>query len=251
MDTATTRIQLENILKMQDCIPDVIASIMGISGMSYDPVSAGGSLALDEPGIKAVTRTQGIEAITTPLVELCHEWARVRGHQLTSQDLTSPARWLHGQTAWASTNYAGWRDAQQTISETHNRLGNICGWGPDRSDRMCPHCMIDKELKNLGANHVRIQRWPTDDGNPDLWTCPNCARAWIITPEHDGLADSERALLAEQHVLMRQTEAARILGIDRRLINKWITRGHLTTEAGKIWLDETHQLTRRAQPAAA
>ena len=39
MDTATTRLQLENILKMQACVPDVLASIMGISGMSYDPVS--------------------------------------------------------------------------------------------------------------------------------------------------------------------------------------------------------------------
>ena len=31
MDTATTQLQLENILKMQACVPDVLASIMGIS----------------------------------------------------------------------------------------------------------------------------------------------------------------------------------------------------------------------------
>ena len=189
--------------------------------------------------------------MTAPLVELCFEWARVRGHKLTPADLASPARWLHGQTGWASTTYAGWRDAQQTISEVHGKLGNVCGWGPDRSDRMCPHCMIDQQLKKLGANHVHIQRWPSDDGNPDLWTCPNCARAWIITPEHDGLADSERALLAEQHVLMRQSEAARILGVDRRLIHKWIERGHLEVEGGKIYLDHAHHLTMRAQPIAA
>lgn len=251
MDTATTRLQLENILKMQACVPDVLASIMGISGMSYDPVSSSSSPAMDEPGIKAVSRTDGIKSIIAPLTELCHEWARVRGHKLTPADLASPARWLHGQTGWASTTYAGWRDAQQTISEVHGKLGNIAGWGPDRSDRMCPHCLIDKQLKKLGANHVRIQRWPTDDGNPDLWTCPNCSRAWIITPGHDGLADSERALLAEQHVLVKQSEAARILNIDRRLIHKWIERGHLEAEHGKVWLDETYHLTMRAQPVAA
>ena len=251
MDTATTRLQLENILKMQAVVPDVLASIMGISGMSYDPVSGSGSLAMDEPGIRAVSRTEGVESMTAPLVDICFEWARVRGHKLTAQDLASPARWIHGQLGWASANFAGFKDGQRVISEVHGKLGNVCGWGPDRSDRMCPHCMIDKTLKKLGANHVHIQRWPSDDGNPDLWTCPNCSRAWIITPEHDGLADSERALLAEQHVLMRQSEAARILGIDRRLIHKWIERGHLEVEGGKIYLDHAHHLTMRAQPIAA
>ena len=251
METATTRLQLENILKMQACIPDVLASIMGISGMSYDPVSGSGTLAMEEPGIRAVSRTQGVESMTAPLVELCFEWARVRGHKLTAQDLASPARWLYGQLGWASANFAGFKDGQQVISEVHGKLGNITGWGPDRSDRMCPHCMLDKTLKKLGANHVRIVRWPSDDGNPDLWTCPQCHRAWIITPEHDGLADSERALLAEQHVLMRQSEAARILGIDRRRIHKWIERGHLEVEGGKIYLDHAHHLTMRAQPIAA
>ena len=251
MDTATTQLQLENILKMQTCVPDVLASIMGISGMSYDPVSGSGTLAMEEPGIRAVSRTEGVESMTAPLVDLCHEWARVRGHKLTDQDLASPARWLHGQLGWAAANYAGFKDGQQVISEVHGKLGNVTGWGPDRSDRMCPHCMIDQQLKKIGANHVRIQRWPSDDGNPDLWTCPNCSRAWIITPDHDGLADSERALLAEQHVLMRQSEAARILGIDRRRIHKWIERGHLEVEGGKIYLDHAHHLTMRAQPIAA
>ena len=251
METATTRLQLENILKMQACVPDVLASIMGISGMSYDPVSGSGTLAMEEPGIRAVSRTQGVESMTAPLVELCFEWARVRGHKLTTQDLASPARWLYGQLGWASANFAGFKDGQRVISEVHGKLGNITGWGPDRSDRMCPHCMLDKTLKKLGANHVRIVRWPSDDGNPDLWTCPNCSRAWIITEHHDGLADSERALLAEQHVLMRQSEAARILGIDRRRIHKWIERGHLEVEGGKIYLDHAHHLTMRAQPIAA
>ena len=251
MDAATTRLQLENILKMQACVPDVLASIMGISGMSYDPVSGSGTLAMEEPGIRAVSRSEGVEGITAPLVDICFEWARVRGHKLTDQDLASPARWLYGQLGWAAANYAGFKDGQRVISEVHGKLGNITGWGPDRSDRMCPHCMLDKELKKLGANHVRIVRWPSDDGNPDLWTCPNCSRAWIITPEHDGLADSERALLAEQHVLIRQSEAARILGVDRRLIHKWIARGHLEVEGGKIYLDHAHHLTMRAQPIAA
>ena len=251
MDTATTQLQLENILKMQACVPDVLASIMGISGMSYDPVSGSGTLAMEEPGIRAVSRSEGLNNMAEPLLELMSEWAGVQGYEPTKQDKDNPARWLYGQLGWASANFAGFKDGQQVISEVHGKLGNITGWGPDRSDRMCPHCMLDKALKKLGANHVRIVRWPSDDGNPDLWTCPNCSRAWIITPEHDGLADSERALLAEQHVLMRQSEAARILGVDRRLIHKWIERGHLEVEGGKIYLDHAHHLTMRAQPIAA
>lgn len=251
MDTATTRLQLENILKMQACVPDVLASIMGISGVSYDPVSGSGTLAMEEPGIRAVSRSEGVEGITAPLVDICFEWARVRGHKLTDQDLASPARWLHGQLGWAAADYAGFKDGQQVISEVHGKLGNVCGWGPDRSDRMCPHCMIDKELKNLGANHVRIVRWPTDQGNPDLWSCPQCNRAWIITEHHDGLADSERALLAEQHVLVKQSEAAHIIGVTRACINNWIARGHLTINDGKVWLDETHALLTRAPARAA
>lgn len=250
MDTATTQLQLENILKMQKCVPDVLASIMGISGMSYAPVSGSGTLTMEEPGIRAVSRTQGVESMTAPLVELCFEWARVRGHKLTTQDLASPARWLYGQLGWASANFAGFKDGQQVISEVHGKLGNITGWGPDRSDRMCPHCMLDKTLKKLGANHVRIVRWPSDDGNPDLWSCPQCARAWIITPEHDGLADSERALLAEQHVLMRQSEAARILGVDRRRIHDWTTRGRLDVHDGKVYLDDTRTLAMQLPRAA-
>ncbi len=248
MDTATTRLQLENILKMQACIPDVIASIMGISGMSYDPVSGSGTLAMEEPGIRAVSRSEGVEGITAPLVELCFEWARVRGHKLTTQDLASPARWLYGQLGWASANFAGFKDGQQVISEVHGKLGNITGWGPDRSDRMCPHCMLDKTLKKLGADHIHIHRWPSDDGNPDLWTCPTCSRAWIITENHDGLADSEREVLSTQHILVTQSTAARILGINRKTIHSWIARGHLATHNNKIYIDEASTL---APPATA
>ncbi len=242
MDTATTRLQLENILKMQACVPDVLASIMGISGMSYYPVSGSGTLAMEEPGIRAVSRTQGVESMTAPLVELCFEWARVRGHKLTTQDLASPARWLYGQLGWASANFAGFKDCQQVISEVHGKLGNITGWGPDRSDRMCPHCMLDKTLKKLGANHVHIHRWPSDDGNPDLWTCPTCHHAWIITDTHAGLADSDRAALSPQHTLVTHAQAAHITGTTRQRIHNWIARGHLTTHNGRVYLDHVTQL---------
>ena len=70
-----------------------------------------------------------------------------------------------------------------------------------------------------------------------------------MTEHHDGLADSERALLAEQHVLMRPSQAARILGIDRRRIHDWTTRGRLTMNGGKVYIDETHTLATQL-PAA-
>ena len=236
MDTSQ---QLAEIATRARLIPDVLSSIMGISGIAYGPVSTSATLSLDGPSERALSRAQGVQSILDPLIDLVHEWAGVRGETVTRSMTGQPATWLHGQCAWAEKHYPGWRDAQHIISTVHHKIACMTGYGPDRSERRCPH----------DATH--IERWPTSHGNPDLWTCPNCSRAWIITPEHDGLADSERALLAEQHVLMRQSEAARILGVDRRLIHKWIERGHLEVEGGKIYLDHAHHLTMRAQPLAA
>ncbi len=247
MDTTQ---QLAEIATRACLIPDVLSSIMGISGITYGPVSTSATLSLDGPSERALSRAQGVQSILDPLVDLVHEWAGVRGETVTRPMTGQPATWLHGQCAWAEKYYPGWRDAQQTISEVHGKLGNICGWGPDRSDRQCPHCLTNKQLKQLGANHVRIQRWPTDHGNPDLWTCPTCHHAWIITDTHDGLADSERALLAEQHVLMRPSQAARLLGIDRRRIHDWTTRGRLTVEDGMVYLDDTRALAMQLPRAA-
>ena len=243
MDTTQ---QLAEIATRARLIPDVLSSIMGISGITYAPVSTSATLSLDGPSERALSRAQGVQSILDPLVDLVHEWAGVRGETVTRPMTGQPATWLRGRAAWAEKHYPGWRDAQQTISEVHGKLGNICGWGPDRSDRQCPHCLTNKQLKQLGANHVRIQRWPTDHGNPDLWTCPTCHHAWIITDTHDGLADSEREVLSTQHILVTQSTAARILGINRKTIHSWIRRGHLTTHNNKVYLDEASTLARPA-----
>lgn len=245
MDTTQ---QLAEIATRARLIPDVLSSIMGISGITYGPVSTSATLSLDGPSERALSRAEGVNGILEPLVDLVHEWAGVRGETVTRPMTEQPATWLHGQCAWAEKYYPGWRDAQQIISSVHHKIACMTGYGPDRSERMCPHCMLDKTLKKLGANHVHIQRWPTDHGNPDLWTCPTCHHAWIITDTHDGLADSEREILARQHELVTQSTAARILGIDRKTIHSWIRRGHLTTHNSKIYLDEASTL---AQPATA
>ena len=231
MDTTQ---QLAEIATRARLIPDVLSSIMGISGITYAPVSTSATLSLDGPSERALSRAQGVQSILDPLVDLVHEWAGVRGETVTRPMTEQPATWLHGQCAWAQKHYPGWRDAQQIISTVHHKISCMTGYGPDRSERRCPH------------DATRIERWPTSHGNPDLWTCPQCHRAWIITDIHDGLADSEREVLSTQHIPVTQSTAARILGINRKTIHSWIHRGHLTTHNNKVYLDEASTL---AQPA--
>ena len=231
MDTTQ---QLAEIATRARLIPDVLSTIMGISGITYDPVSTSATPSLDGPSERALSRAQGAQSILDPLVDLVHEWAGVRGETVTRSMTGQPATWLRGRAAWAEKHYPGWRDAQTIISRVHHKIACMTGYGPDRSDRQCPH------------DTTHIERWPTSHGNPDLWTCPNCARAWIITPEHDGLADSEREILARQHELVTQSTAARILGINRKTIHSWIHRGHLTTHNNKVYLDEASTLARPA-----
>ena len=203
---------------------------MGISGITYDPVSTSATPSLDGPSERAVTRAQGVQSILDPLVDLVHEWAGVRGETVTRPMTGQPATWLRGRAAWAEKHYPGWRDAQQIISSVHHKIACMTGYGPDRSDRRCPH------------DTTHIERWPTSHGNPDLWTCPTCHHAWIITDTHDGLADSEREVLSTQHILVTQAQAAHITGTTRQRIHNWIARGHLTTHNGRVYLDHVTQL---------
>ena len=227
MDTTQ---QLAEIATRARLIPDVLSSIMGIHGISYDPVSTSATLSLDGPSERALSRAQGVQGILDPLVDLVHEWAGVRGETVTRSMTGQPATWLHGQCAWAQNHYPGWRDAQQIISSVHHKIACMTGYGPDRSERRCPH------------DHTHIERWPTSHGNPDLWTCPTCHHAWIITDTHDGLADSEREVLSTQHILVTQAQAAHITGTTRQRIHNWIARGHLTTHNGRVYLDHVTQL---------
>ncbi|MFT0849049.1 hypothetical protein VR010_15030 [Actinomycetaceae bacterium L2_0104] len=227
MDTSQ---QLAEITERARLIPDVLSTIMGISGITYDPVSASASLSLDGPSERAVTRAEGVNGVLEPLVDLVHEWAGVRGETVTRSMTGQPATWLRGRAAWAEKNYPGWRDAQQIISTVHHKIACMTGYGPDRSDRKCPHC------------NTHIERHPTNSGLPDLWTCPTCHRAWIITPTHDGLADTQREILSQQHILVTQAQAAHITGCSRQAIHNWITRGHLTTHNGHVYLDHVTQL---------
>ena len=229
-----TTLQLAEIATRARLIPDVLSSIMGISGITYAPVSTSATLSLDGPSERALSRAQGVQSILDPLVDLVHEWAGVRGEPVTRSMTEQPATWLHGQCAWAQKHYPGWRDAQTIISRVHHKIACMTGYGPDRSDRRCPH------------DTTHIERWPTSHGNPDLWNCPTCHHAWIITDTHDGLADSEREILARQHELVTQSTAARILGINRKTIHSWIRRGHLTTHNNEIYIDEASTLARPA-----
>lgn len=227
MDTTQ---QLAEITERMRHIPDVLTSIMGISGTTYDPVSTSATLSFDGPSERAITRAEGIQGVLAPLVDLVHEWAGVRGETITRAMTDSPTVWLQGRAAWAEKHYPGWTDAQQIISRVHHKIACMTGYGPDHSDRRCPY------------DNTRIERWPTSHGNPDLWTCPTCHRAWIITDTHDGLADTEREVLSTQHILVTQSQAAHITGTTRQRIHNWIARGHLTTHNNRVYLDHVTQL---------
>lgn len=242
MKTETTRQQLETITRMIPLIPDVLATTIGLTGISYDPASgcSSSSIALDSPGERALNRSQATYGILQPLDELMHEWAAVRGDTLTGTE--QPAQWLHGQTTWAANNYPGWKDAQNIIADIHGRLARITGYGPDQSDTYCPTCLTNNNLTEQAARLIHIQRMPTRAGLPDLWTCPQCRSAWIVTPEHDGLADATRRALLVTHTLTTQGNAASLIGVSRQRLHNWIKRGHLAAdEQHRVYLDEAQR----------
>lgn len=227
MDTSQ---QLAEITERACLIPDILSSIVGISGFSYGPVSTSATFSFDGPSERAFSRAEGVNGLLEPLVDLVYEWAGVRSETVTRSMIVQPATWLLGRCAWAQKHYPGWRDAQQVVSSVHHKIACVTGYGPDRSDRRCPH------------DHTHIERWPTSHGNPDLWTCPTCHHAWIISDLHDGLVNSERAVLSQQHVLVTQATAARITGTTRQRIHNWVARGHLTSHNGRVYLDHVTQL---------
>lgn len=237
-----TRTLLENIAHQTQHLPDLTATIWGLSAIRYTPTTGSGNTEAS-PTASAHQRVHGIETLLDPLRELVYEWAGIRGElepdptrpgTMRPRDTRiaeqHPAIWLYTRLTWAENNHPGYAYSQQIISEVAARIANLTGYGPDKSRRHCPHC------------DTAIQRHPTDTGLPDLWTCPQCQRAWIITPTHDGLADTQREILSQQHILVTQAQAAHITGTTRQRIHNWIARGHLATHHGHVYLDHVTAL---------
>ncbi len=222
--------QLTEIIERIHLLPDVLAGIVGISGVSYDPVANRTSLSLEGPTERAVDKLEGVQGVLTPLVNVLHDWSAILCETVTRQTEDNVALWLLRHCEWAEKHYADWEDSQREIERVHRKISAMTGYGVDRNDRKCPHCQ------------VFIERPMTSEGCRELWNCPMCHREWLITRDRDELQEEQRKVLATQHVSVSVAEASTITNVPRQTIHTWIRRGKLTNNKEKVYLDEVRKL---------
>ena len=239
MDNPTpTRELLHQITQMERALPDAVNSILDLHAIPINSGGGGhggGNDGTPDPVGSIVHQAIQTRGILTPLDDLAVEWAVTRGEKPKG-----PASvYLASRLDWAEKQWPGYDVAEQTIRDVHARLAKITGWSAEVGDRHCPYC------------NRALTRQPDDDGLPDVWTCTRCDRAWLITAEHDGLLDTQRAMLAEQDAWVSKTEAAQILDITPHRIAVWVNRGKIKVKQGKINLKECSVILRKDTPAAA
>lgn len=235
--TPDIRELLHQITQMERALPDAVASILDLHSVPIDGAAhgGGGSDGTPDPVGSIVHQAIQTRGILTPLDDLAIEWAVTKGEKPKG----SSSVYLASRIDWAKKQWPGYDVAEQTIRDVHARLAKITGWSAEVGDRHCPYC------------NRALTRQPDDDGLPDVWTCTRCDRAWLITTEHDGLLDTQRAMLAEQDTWVSKTEAAQILNITPHRIAVWVNRGKIKVKQGKINLKECSALLRKDTPAAA
>jgi hypothetical protein len=234
--TPDIRELLHQITQMERALPHAVASILDLHSVPIDGAAhgGGGSDGTPDPVGSIVHQAIQTRGILTPLDDLAIEWAVTKGEKPKG----SSSVYLASRIDWAKKQWPGYDVAEQTIRDVHARLAKITGWSAD-GDRHCPYC------------NRALTRQPDDDGLPDVWTCTSCDRAWLITTEHDGLLDTQRAMLAEQDTWVSKTQAAQILDITPHRIAVWVNRGKIDVRGGKINLKECSALLRKDTPAAA
>ena len=213
--TPPTRELLHQITQMERALPDAVTSILDLHAIPINSGGGhgGGNDGTPDPVGSIVHQAIQTRGILTPLDELAVEWAVTKGEKPKG-----PASvYLASRLDWAEKQWPGY----------------------DVAERHCPYC------------NRALTRQPDDDGLPDVWTCTRCDRAWLITAEHDGLLDTQRAMLAEQDAWVSKTEAAQILDITPHRIAVWANRGKIKVRGGKINLKECSALLRKDTPAAA
>lgn len=157
----------------------------------------------------------------------------------------APEIFLYASAAWiARQPYAG--EYTTALSRIRTQLAHILGYAPDKADFHCPHCTI----RNTDTPSPRLERYPTNDGLPTLYTCPACSYAGIIDKPGEWnnwqgtntLETTWRARLAETNTALPPRQAAQIFHIPYTTLRVWIHRGQLKKHDGKIHLKDLAQI---------
>lgn len=120
---------------------------------------------------RALDKRDHIRGLLDRLDELAAEIVTTRGEPVAN----APASLIiHGLAPWIALQPFA-RDVFKELAEIHGRASTIVGYSPDKADYHCPHCRINQRL-----SVPRLERTPTDEGLPDLYTCPDCGYVAII-----------------------------------------------------------------------
>lgn len=258
---------LETVIQLADRMPDPHADLLTVKGIN--PAGNGHSsnrdgmpfhldtaidwwnTAKDDPrGIRSRT---GVDSWASAWAR---SWCEIAddGSQPPS---TQALLWLHGRLGWAQANYPFLTEFTTELSHVQHQLEHACGLDPIPTGRTCPSCNTqpttqppdtqDTPQQAPSARGGVLVRLVTDQGVADNLTCLECGGEF--TPQ--GLASLNRirldALAEGQDRWIPRDQARQILGIESVFLRKWISRGNLKEDNGKVNLRHAAQLAIRAR----
>ena len=210
-------------------------------------------LAEDTSTVEAAVLTRfALDNMTRRLDDLAGEVAAVHDGEENTRGIPSPATYLHGLAAWIARQ-AFARDILAEVESLHNTAAHLLGYMPDYADFHCPTCRLSY---GPDTPTPRLRRHPTDEGLPDLYTCPVCGYAAVITPAGPWNGETPINTLRTTWSLritdalkasdewVTAAEAARRCGTSASTVRTWKQRGRLTVnEDGKVRLGDVATLT--------
>lgn len=211
-------------------------------------------LAEDTSTVEAAVLTRfALQNMAERLDVLAAEVAAVHDGEENTRPIFRPALYVYGLSAWIARQPFG-EAISHELQSLHATAARLLGYTADFADYHCPTCRLTHGDE---APTPRLRRLPTDDGLPDLYTCPVCGYAAVITPAGpwngdqpintlrttwgmritDALKDSDEWVTASQ--------AARRVGVSASTVRTWKQRGKLTVnESGHIRLGDVAMLAR-------
>ena len=190
----------------------------------------------------AIETKERYTALADELTALADETYRaMHGVDAARPTSQAPEIFLYASAAWISRQpYAA--EYTTVLSRIRTQLARILGYAPDKADFHCPHCTI----RNTGTPSPRLERYPTNDGLPTLYTCPACSYAGIIDKPGEWnnwqgtntLETTWRLRLAETDTALPPRQAAEVFHVPYSTVRTWIERHQLTKTNGKIRLKD-------------
>ena len=204
------------------------------AGEPHAPTGGGGG---DGSPVEAALETrETIRALQARLASLAAEAHAAHSGEETPTPDIHPALIILALAAWIERQAFAVPFTAE-LATVWTRAGRLAGYTPDRAEQACPSCRARGDM-----DAPRLERTPTREGLPDLYTCPRCGYAAVIEkagPWNAGEPTNtvrvtwrvrvQEALEASTD-WVRPAEAARLAGIPAATVRTWKHRGEIETD---------------------